>query len=400
MKILKLNIGIPEWADNADLKKIMSVLNRGGENTKIVGGAVRDTLVNYFCNKNIPIGDIDIASVNTPETNTLLLEDAGIKVIPAGIKYGTVTAVINKKPYEITTLRRDVSTDGRHAVVKFSDDWLGDAKRRDFTLNALYMDADGTIYDPLNAIQDVKAGNVRFIGDSEVRIKEDALRILRFFRFSSQFDIGGIDETGMIACVALKEMIGELSGERIWQEFEKILNSKRAIQTIPVLATIGILREIMPDYQDTKTFIKYAKLGKKLKLENTVGCLSCLLPNDKNIIEKSAQHLRLSNQQKAKLVKYAASYQPHDLKSKTLRRVLYSYGKDVVIHKLICLGLLDQKTLNYINTYEIPIFPISGQQLLSEGWKPGPEMGPELKTREQQWIDSDFKAIETLLFPK
>ncbi|MBT5073266.1 MAG: CCA tRNA nucleotidyltransferase [Kordiimonadaceae bacterium] len=391
MNKLELDIGSPEWLDNSDLKNIMSVLNGGGDHAKIVGGTVRDTLINHFWNKTRPVGDIDIASINTPEANTALLEAAGIKVIPTGIKYGTVTAVINKKPYEITTLRRDVSTDGRHAQVEYSDDWACDAKRRDFTINALYMDANGTIFDPLGGIKDVKAGKVRFIGDADVRIKEDALRILRFFRFSSQFDMGGFDETAMLACVALKDMIVDLSGERIWQEFEKILRSKRAIQTIPVLATIGILRQILPDFAKTENFIKYTKLEKKLKLQNAIGRLSCLLPSDKNIIEKSALHLKLSNDQKDNLVKFAASYPKHDLKTKSLRKVLYQYGKAVVIHNLLLLGKLDQKTLNYINNYQMPALPISGQDLLNEGWKPGPELGAELKRREQLWIDGDFK---------
>lgn len=394
MNKLQLDIGSITWLEDTDLKKIMSVLNSDGEHAKIVGGAVRDTLMNHFRNKDNPIGDIDIACSLAPEENLALLEAAGIKVIPTGLKYGTVTAVINKKPYEITTLRHDISTDGRHAVVEFSNDWLGDAKRRDFTINALYMDIDGAIYDPLNAIEDVKVGKVRFIGDVSIRIGEDGLRILRFFRFSSQFDMGGIDEAGMLACVDLRDMIDNLSGERIWQEFEKILLSKRAMHVIPVLSSIGIIIKIIGDFKKCDRFLIYTKQEKNLKLQNVIGRLSCLLPNDKNKIEKSALHLRLSNKQTEQLVKYASGYPEHDLKPKTLRKVIYQYGKDVVIHNLICNEVLDQKTLIFINDYKIPIFPVSGQDLINEGWKAGPELGEELKRLEKKWIDADFKVRE------
>lgn len=394
MNELQLDIGSPAWLNNPDLIKLMSVLNSGGEHAKIVGGAVRDTLMNHFCDKDNPIGDVDIACSLAPEENIALLEAAGIKVMPTGLKYGTVTAVINKKPYEITTLRHDISTDGRHAIVEYSDDWLGDAQRRDFTINALYMDADGAIYDPLNAIKDVKAGKVRFIGDASIRIKEDALRILRFFRFSSQFDNGGIDETGMIACVDLRDMIGNLSGERIWQEFEKILNSKRAMHVIPVLASIGIIKKIIGDFINCDRFLKYAKQENKLNIQNVIGRLSCLLPNDNNKIEKSAHHLRLSNKQIEQLVKFASVYPEHDLSSKILRKVLYQYGKEVVIHNLICKEALDQQSLNFINEYKIPSFHVSGKDLINEGWKAGPELGAELKRREKKWIEADFKVKE------
>ncbi|MDG1022344.1 MAG: CCA tRNA nucleotidyltransferase [Emcibacteraceae bacterium] len=385
-----LNIGTEKWLKELALREVMNALVADGGNAKIVGGAVRDALHNIFWKKKRKIGDIDIASELTPQQNIERLETAGIKVIPTGIDYGTVTAVIDKKHFEITTLRRDVATDGRHADVEFTDDWAEDAKRRDFTINAFYLDLDGTVYDPLGGFEDLKKAKIRFIGNAKERIKEDALRILRLFRFSSEFEVGGVDEEGLLASVELKSMIRDLSGERIWQEFQKIILSKRAIQALPILSAVGLLDEILPHHENYGKFLKYVKREKKLGLRNPLGRLSMLLPRDENKIKEMSSHLRLSNNQHDQLFRFADDYHKHDLRSKTLRRVIYQYGKDVVIHNLIRFGSLDEKTFLYINDYNVPVLPYTGKDLMAEGWKAGPEMGAELKRREQVWIDADF----------
>jgi len=385
-----LNIGTEKWLKEPALREVMNALDADGGNAKIVGGAVRDALHNIFWKKKRKIGDIDIASKLTPQQNIERLETAGIKVIPTGIDHGTVTAVIDEKHFEITTLRRDVATDGRHADVKFTDDWMEDAKRRDFTINAFYLDLDGTVYDPLGGFEDLKKAKIRFIGNAKERIKEDALRILRLFRFSSEFEVGGVDEEGLLASVELKSMIRDLSGERIWQEFQKIILSKRAIQALPILSAVGLLDEILPHHENYGKFLKYVKREKKLGLRNPMGRLSMLLPRDENKIKEMSTHLRLSNNQRDLLFRFADDYHKHDLRSKTLRRVIYQYGKDVVIHNLIRFGTLDEKTYLYINDYDVPVLPYTGKDLMAEGWKTGPEMGAELKRREQVWIDADF----------
>ena len=390
---MQLNLSDAKWLRAPELRALMSVLNDYPGEARIVGGAVRDALLNIFWQKKRKVGDVDIASTLTPEENMKRLERAGIKVIPTGLKHGTVTAVIDKKHFEITTLRKDVSTDGRHAVVEYTDDWEEDAKRRDFTINALYLDMDGTVHDPLNGFNDLKAARVCFIGDANERITEDALRILRFFRFSSDIEVGGVDEAGMLACVENKSLIANLSGERIWQEFQKILGSKRVSQAIPVLATIGILREILPDAKSYDRFLKYVKLEKKFKRTDVLGRLSCLLPRDESIILKTAKYLKLSNSDRDHLVKYADDYPTHDLETKSLRKVIYKFGKGVVIHNLIKRGDLDAKTLAYINDYEIPEMPYRGQDLIDQGWPAGREVGAELKRLEQDWIDNDFNLL-------
>jgi len=395
MSNVQLNISGENWFKDPDLLAVMSALNKDGDNARVVGGAVRDTLLNIFWKRKRKIGDVDLASKLVPEENMSRLKHAGINVIPTGIKHGTVTAILNNKPFEITTLRRDVTTDGRHAEVEFTEDWVEDAKRRDFTINALYLDQHGDVYDPLDGFDDIKRAKVCFIGDAKKRIEEDALRILRFFRFSSDIEVGGVDEQGMLACVELKNMIRGLSGERIREEFKKILASKRARQVIPVLATIGILREILPDYDEYGEFLKYVKRENKLSRKNLMGRLSCLLPLDEKIIIKTSSHLKLSNKDRDVLLAYAREYHSHDLTAITLRRVIYRYGKEVVIHHLIKQDKLDPKTLNYIKEYHVPELPVTGKDLLKEGWKTGREMGAELKRREQAWIEADFNFSET-----
>ena len=202
--------------------------------------------------------------------------------------------------------------------------------------------------------------------------------------------MGGVDEEGMLAAVELKDLIGTLSGERIRDEFKKILTSKRAMQTIPMLATIGLLREILPECNGYGDFLKYIKREKKLGRKNVIGRFSCLLPKDEKIIVEASRRLKLSNKERDQLIAYSRDYERHDLRKKTLRRVLYLNGKDVVIHNLIRLGLLDKKSLGYINEYQIPEMPLSGKDLMKEGWEAGRDMGEELKRRETAWIDADF----------
>jgi tRNA nucleotidyltransferase/poly(A) polymerase len=185
-------------------------------------------------------------------------------------------------------------------------------------------------------------------------------------------------------------MIRELSGERIWQEFQKILISKRAIQALPVLSVIGLLDEILPEHENYGKFLKYVKREKKLSIKNSIGRLSMLLPRDEKKIKEMSSRLKLSNKQRDQLLRFADDYNKHDLRAKTLRRMIYLYGKDVVIHNLVRFGDIDEKTYLYISDYQIPDLPYSGKDLIAEGWKAGPNMGAELKRREQEWINADF----------
>ncbi|MBT5186577.1 MAG: CCA tRNA nucleotidyltransferase [Kordiimonadaceae bacterium] len=377
------------WLNDPDLQQVMGVLNKYGTKARIVGGAVRDALMGFS-----EIGDIDIASALTPEQNMDLLESPDIKVYPTGIQFGTITAVINDKTFEITTLRQDVDTDGRHAQVEFTDDWLEDAKRRDFTFNALYLDMDGTVHDPLNGYQDLLDRRVRFIGAPLERIKEDALRILRFYRFFGEISSGNLDDKGHEAAKSLKSDLRGLSGERVWQEFRKILLSNNAPKVLKIMCEAGILYEILPENEGVSNFCNYFELENSLNIEDDIGRLSCLLPYDQEIISDTAKKLRLSNKQSDVLSKYGKEYPYHDLDQKTLRRVMYETGKDILIHYLCLRGKLTKEILEYIQSYKIPLFSIQGKDLIIQGWAPGVALGLELNRLEKKWIESDFKSLK------
>ena len=392
MNNFKLNLNEHGWLQDRELQQIMILLNQNGDNARIVGGAVRNALLNNLHNHNRKITDIDIASKLLPKENTDILEKAGIKVIPTGLKHGTVTAVLNEIFFEITTLRRDISMDGRHAVVEFSKDWTEDAKRRDFTINALYLGLDGTVYDPLGGYADIKASRVVFIGDADKRIREDALRILRFYRFSSDLSISAIDEDGMLATIKHKFLLETLSGERVHYELKKIITSERASHIIPLLAEIGLLQVILPQYQCYNSFIRYVKLENLFTLNNVMGRFFCLVPSEHKTIIEISRKLKLSNKEKNQLISYSKPYKITDLSQKNIRRELYYFGKNIVIHNLIYLNLLNVKTLKYINGYLIPKVPFSGKDLVKEGWLEGRDMGDELKRREKIWVENDFKV--------
>ncbi len=396
--MLNINLSHQQWLKSPHLIHLMDVLNQNGVNAKIVGGAVRDALFNHFSDDmselQREINDIDIAVKLAPEMTMDLLHKANIKVIATGIKYGTVTAILKGKPYQITTLRRDVDHDGRWANVAFTGDWLEDAQRRDFTINGLYLNMDGSIDDPLGGLDDIKNKRVRFIGEPQQRIREDALRILRFLRFNSQIDVGEIDNEGLLACLALKDMINILSGERIWQEFRKILGSDNQGEIIKLMDQNGLLKIIIPQHQPLDQLMNFLKQENKFGLCDVIGRLSCLLPHAPVIINTVADDLKLSNGQTKTLNHYCATEGDFSIAETNIRKLLYQYGKKIVIHKLCRAGTLTETLLAYIKVYKIPQFPLSGKDMLARGVKEGREMGAELKRLETNWIESDFTEVE------
>ena len=228
-----------DWLKARETQAVFDALSRSGAETRVVGGAVRNALL------GLPIGEIDIATTATPDEVIALAERAGLKAVPTGIEHGTVTVIANGQPFEITTLRRDVETYGRHAKIAFTNSWEDDAKRRDFTLNALYADRDGRVFDPLGGLADLEAGRVRFIGDAEARIREDYLRILRFFRFNAYYGKGGLDVEGLRAAVRLRDGVGQLSAERIGGEIKRILIAPGATRAVEALFDYGLLTSLL-----------------------------------------------------------------------------------------------------------------------------------------------------------
>ncbi|PCI50109.1 MAG: hypothetical protein COB49_03975 [Alphaproteobacteria bacterium] len=381
MKVVKaLILEDHPWLRSKSLIRLLHILNTDGLNARMVGGCVRDALLGR------EIIDIDLACSLTPEGSRTRLENAKIKVIPTGLKHGTITAVIDKRSYEITTLRRDVETDGRHAKVVFIDDWAEDARRRDFTFNALYLDGDGSLYDPCGGLADLKAGRVRFIGDAHKRIQEDALRILRFFRFAAQIGEGKLDPIGLAACIRNKGLIDNLSGERLAQEIFKILQAENLLPIIEVMADSGILEKVLPGHKPLDKFNDFVRLENDLGRCDILMRLSCLCAGD------VSRHLKLSNSQAKTLRQYAGqdiAVYP-GMNEKDIRKSVYLSGRQVFIFALLQSWAGDE-VLRYAENWTIPTMPVQGRDLIRAGFAAGPALGVKLKSLETAWVESDFR---------
>lgn len=390
-------------------KEALKIISALKNDARFVGGCVRDLLLKK------DIKDIDIATAFTPQEATKLLKSKGIKVIPTGIKHGTVTAIINDSKFEITTLRKDVETYGRHAKVEFTDDWKEDAKRRDFTINALYMDKNGKIYDYFGGQKDLKNEIVRFIGNPEDRVKEDYLRILRFFRFSS-FYAKNIDKNSLSACIKHSGKLKTLSGERIRVEMFKILTSPKAHNVLSVMEEKGILKILIPGKVNLKLFKELKELineNKNLKHCDSdyvlylAGILFFSLLEDEKI-ELISKLWKLSNRERDKL--HALAILPSEIFGKfdlpEQKKLLRKKGKE----DFTCVVLLKwaeelsaanskksaidkkyQNIIKLIKDWKAPEFPVSGKDLINSGIEPGKEFGLLLKKAEKWWEGKGYK---------
>ncbi len=362
----------------------------GGE-ARIVGGAVRDALLGRA------VHEIDFASSLPPEVVSAALVKAGYKAVPTGIEFGTITAVIDGKGYEITTLRHDVETDGRHAVVAYTDDWQADAARRDFTMNALYLDAQGKLYDYCNGQKDTEQGRVRFIGKAEERIREDVLRILRFFRFFAWFGKGEADAEGLAACRDLAHLVPQLSVERVWREIGKLLAAPEPAVAWRLIVEHKILVGVLLEASDVTRLQFLVTVEKQNKFDaSSLRRLAALVPPQ--AADSIVERLKLSKREAKKLA--ALCVLPTQLQGKldvrSLRRALYDFGVEDCMDAVLLIAAAHPPTdiksaLATIAAWESPVFPLQGQDLLQLGMKPGPEVGNLLRTIEQAWIDSDFR---------
>jgi poly(A) polymerase len=369
---------------------------------RFVGGCVRNTLV---CR---PIDDIDIATVLEPETVMQALKASGLKTVPTGVEHGTVTAVSGGRPYEVTTLRRDVETDGRRAVVAYTTDWAEDAARRDFRLNALYMDEQGRLYDPTGAgVDDALSGRIVFVGDPEIRIREDYLRILRFFRFRAWFGQGEPDAEGLTACAALKAGLQRLSAERVSKELLKLLAADDPRRAVEEMDGAGVLREILPEALPLGRFLSLVEIERAQARGGDAELrLAALLPANPDIARAMAERLRLSNAQRDRLGE-AVAPDPEIAGAMTpaaARRRLYVLGPRTFTDRLMLrwaeaggdagawLALRDL-ALHWTR----PKFPLTGHDAAAAGLEPGPEVGAALRRTEAWWIDRDFRPSREAL---
>ena len=363
------------WLAAPGSKKVLIALARNGAMPRFVGGCVRDGLLGN------PSTDLDIAVDQLPDENMRLLREAGVEVVPTGLKHGTITAISHDQPFEITTLRVDAESFGRQAKVAFTDDWVRDAARRDFTINAIYADGTGDLFDPMGGMGDLVAGRVRFVGDAARRIEEDKLRILRFFRFQARFAKGEPDDEALVACAAAAPGIEGLSGERVRDEFMKILAMPAPEPCLSLMAHCGVLQQILPDgfvlehldRSDDDPVRRLATIAKS-------GAVAL------------ARRLCLSKQQAGRvefMMSPPAEFRP-DLPRTDLRLLIYEHGAEAIRDLALQQG--DFVAAARIEALAPPPFPLSGRDVIAAGIAPGPDVGKLLRAMEHEWRDSDFAA--------
>ncbi len=387
-----LDLARAPWLTAPDTGEVLSALMAGGKAARLVGGCVRDALAGR------KVTDIDIATPETPERVMHLLGAAGLKAVPTGIAHGTVTAVVRGRPFEVTTLRRDVTTDGRHAVVAYTDDWVEDAARRDFTMNALSADPDGRLHDPFGGAADLAAGRVRFVGDPHARIREDGLRILRFFRFHAHFGKGAPDGAGLAACRELAPLLPRLSAERVAAELLKLLKAPDAASTVSLMREAGILAPILAELADIGRLRGLQRIETPAARDPLLR-LAALLPDDPRLAQALAERLRLSNAGRERLVAVAgppASLWPA-CGERELRRALHRLGAPTV-RDLGLLALargdaaLGQQALDAMPAWQPVALPVKGQDALDLGVPAGRRVGELIGAVEQWWEEGDYRA--------
>lgn len=392
-----------DWMGAPETLRVMEALNKEGGVARYVGGCVRDALVNRR------VYDIDIATSLTPDEVIKKLDAARIRHAPTGLKHGTVTALVDGHPFEITTLRIDVKTHGRHADVEFTDDWKEDAARRDFTMNAMYCDREGRVYDAFGGVEDLRLGRVRFVGDPHARIAEDVLRILRFFRFHAHYGRGQPDETALAACAAHAPDLVKLSAERVSKELLKTLSSDQASAVWELMAQRGVMAQVLPQAIST------GRLERLIALEERFHCktdairrLAALVGNDATIVGEVILRLKLSTEQGARLTVFTQkTAMISDVNIALLHQSIYALGNDAV-RSLLLLRAADGKFpddrldefYHEATKWHAPRFPLTGVDVMTLGVAAGPEVGRVLAKVEDWWSRNDFQPGRTQCLEK
>lgn len=363
------------WRQSAPVRAVVDALSAGGATCRFVGGCVRDALLG-----EVP-ADIDIATPLDPAAVMKRARAAGLKTVPTGIDHGTVTVIADHVPVEVTTLRRDVETDGRRATVAFTDDWHEDAARRDFTINALYADPDGTLFDPVGGLADLATGRVRFIGEAKARLAEDYLRALRFFRFHFRFAEGPADAAALAAIASARHELTRLSAERVATELLKTLALPRAPEAIALMAACGVLAVLLPEAAGTERLARLMPLS-----DDPLLRLAALLPAQPSTGAAVAGRLRLSNAQKARL---AAAQVPDAVPGEAagLRRLITLHGRQAAMDRALLAG--DGALAARISALDVPEFPLKGGDLLALGLGPGPAVSRMMKDLLDWWLAQD-----------
>lgn len=384
-------LDLQPWMTLPATRRVVEALTADGTAVRFVGGCVRDAAAGRR------VRDIDIATPDPPEQVMALLARAGVKAVPTGIAHGTVTAVCGGCAYEITTLRHDVETYGRHAKVAFTDDWVADAARRDFTINALSCAPDGTLYDPFGGLADLAAGVVRFVGNPRERIREDVLRLLRFFRFYAHYGRPPPHAESLAACAALAPLLPTLSAERVRAELLRLLEAPDPAAVLRLMAECGVLAHFLPEA------CRFERLAALTALEAEHGAdpirrLAAVLRADRAEADAIARRLRLSNAERARLTALAATDVDLGAEPRAMRRALYALGaeryRDLALLRAAedgDAGLLARR-LKAAAAWEPVLLPVTGADVLALGVPHGPAVGRLLKAVEDWWVAGDFRA--------
>lgn len=375
------NLPDAPWRSRPGLDRLLAALDAKGGATRYVGGCVRDALL------GLEQSDVDLATRFTPEEVVARLEAARIKAVPTGIAHGTITAVSAGTPVEVTTLRRDVSTDGRRATVAFTDDWTEDAARRDFTINALSADPlTGEVFDYFAGLDDLAARRVRFIGDPLQRIAEDHLRILRFFRFHARFGTDAPDPAGLEACAARANDLMALSRERIADELQKLLVLADPVATVRLMIERGIFRPVLPEIESAGRLQALIAAEQASAIApNAIRRLAALLPVDPEVAGAVAARLRLSNKLAARLTAAASTTldSPEPL--------AYRIGAAEAVDRILLHGA-PGPVLKQLQTWQRPRLPVSGGDLIAMGLTAGPLVAKTIQAIEEEWVRAGFPA--------
>ncbi|MDB5447293.1 MAG: tRNA nucleotidyltransferase/poly(A) polymerase [Phenylobacterium sp.] len=392
------SLGQLPWMTAPATRAVLDALEAAGgaDCARFVGGCVRNALIGK------PIADIDVATRLTPDAVTRALQAGGVRAIPTGIEHGTVTAVSHHQPIEVTTLRRDVETDGRRAVVAFTTDWNEDAQRRDFTLNSLYACRDGSLFDPTgHGVADARAGRIVFVGDPELRLREDHLRSLRFFRFLAWYGRGEPDAAAIAAITRLKDKVAHLAAERISAELLKLLAAQDPRPAVRLMAATGVLGVVLPTARDLARFEALVAIEAEQLFEaDPLLRLAALLPDDPAEGVRTAERLRLSNAERDRL---EAALAPPGVSPgaapPAVRAAVYRLGVQTFRDRVkLAWAAAGGETAGWRGLLAIgeawrpPALPVSGADVLAAGAPKGPKVGEALRALEAWWIAGDFAA--------
>lgn len=387
------------WMTGGAGAAVWRCLADGGVTARFVGGPARNAVM------GLPVSDLDMASDAAPERVMELARARGLRAVPTGLDHGTVTLIVDHVPVEVTALRRDVETDGRRAKIALTDDWAEDAARRDFTLNALYLDPDGTLYDPTGrGLSDAREGRIRFVGDPETRIREDGLRILRLFRFLASHGRTDPDTAALEACRRLAPMLDILSGERIWRELRKLLAAPGADHALALMADRGVADHLWPGDVRIPQARRLIAIEDRLhRAADPVRRLAAMLGQDH---QRGLERLRSSNAERHRIAHAVNGALDAPDTDRATRAILYRLGAEITVDRLLLTKAESQipvdeaaariaQALALADDWTAPAFPLSGADVVALGIAPGPPVGALLRAVEDWWIERDFTPGRT-----